>query len=128
MVTPKSTPFPAQLVPSQSHEDVLSGIMEHEHRKSNPVVRTAENIRKYIEDFEAQLDADHEVALRIASFGGVIFFHAETIGFAKPDLVTFIGVTDEGERVQLVQHYTQLSFLLKAAKKLKPEARRIGFI
>lgn len=117
------------MTPTHSRiDDALASTQENEHRKANPVIRTAENLKKYIEDFEASLDANHEVALRIASFGGVVQFHAETIGFAKPDLVTFIGVTDEGERVQLVQHYTQLSFLLKAAKKLQPQARRIGFL
>ena len=105
----------------------MDSIQRQAERKSNPVIQVAENLRKYIEDFERGLDAEHEVGLRIASFGGVVFFHAESIGFAKPDLVTFIGTTDEGERVQLVQHYSQLSFLLKAVKKQQPEARRIGF-
>lgn len=114
--------------PNQPSSGLLDSIQASAERRSNPVIVIAENLKKYITDFEAQLDADHEVALRIASFGGVVFFHAETIAFAKPDLVTFIGVTDEGERVQLVQHYTQLSFLLKAAKKLQPQARRIGFL
>ena len=91
----------------------------------NPKARRDYHI---LETFEAGLDPDHEVALRIASFGGVVTFHAETIGFAKPDLITFIGVTPEGDRVQLVQHFTQLSFLLKAVKKTQAEARRIGFI
>lgn len=119
---------PAALQQIEQQQDIIKMIQAQAHRKANPVVSIAENLKKYVIDFEAQLDADHEVALRIASFGGVIFFHAETIGFANPDLVTFIGVTDEGERVQLVQHYTQLSFLLKAVKKLQPEARRIGFL
>lgn len=108
--------------------DLMSSLQEHQHRQANPVIRASENIRKYIETFEASLDPDHEVALRIASFGGVVTFHAETIGFAKPDLITFIGVTPEGDRVQLVQHFSQLSFLLKAVKKTQAEARRIGFI
>jgi hypothetical protein len=129
MIKPPASSFLGQMAPTHTQlDDVLSGIQDQAHRKANPVIRASENLKKYIEDFEASLDADHEVALRIASFGGVVQFHAETIGFAKPDLVTFIGVTGEGERVQLVQHYTQLSFLLKAVKKLQPEARRIGFL
>lgn len=106
---------------------MLAAIEAQTQRKNNPVIQVAENVRKYIEDFERGLDTEHEVGLRIASFGGVVFFHAEAIGFARPDLVTFIGTTDEGDRVQLVQHYSQLSFLLKAVKKQQPEARRIGF-
>lgn len=85
-------------------------------------------MRKAIQAFETTLDAEHEIGFRIASFGGVIFFHAETIAFVNPDLVIFTGTTDDGERVQLVQHHSQLSFLLKAAKKLEPVAKRIGFL
>lgn len=117
-------PFGASVVRANT---LMAEMHREAHRRHNPVIAVAENLRRYIEQFEAELDAEHEVGFRIASFGGVVLFHAEKIGFANPDLVTFIGTTDDGERVQLVQHVTQLSFLLRAVKKQQPEARRIGF-
>ena len=85
-------------------------------------------IKKYVEDFEAQLDEEHEVGVRLASFGGVVLFHAERIGFSTPNVISFYGLTEEGEKVQLIQHVSQLNFLLKAVKKMEEKPRRIGFI
>ena len=84
-------------------------------------------IREYFDQFEAVLDNSHEIAISLASFGNEVDFRPEKIGFSMPSLVTFIGVTDAGERVQLVQHVSQLSFMLRAAEKLKEEPTRIAF-
>ena len=51
------------------------------------------------------------------------------IGFSAPDLVTFTGTDEHGNRCQLVQHVSQLNVLLRAVRKPpdRPEALRIGF-
>jgi hypothetical protein len=124
--------MPAFTLASPSLSDRLDSVMpqieEAMHRKNNPVIDVCEALKSYVEAFEAQLDQDHEVAVRLVSFGGAVQFHAEQIGFSKPNVITFYGVTAEGERVQLIQHVSQLSFLLQAAKKLGETPRRIGFI
>ena len=103
-------------------------MVQDQFHRDNPVVRVCEAMREYITSFEASLDQDHEIGVRLVSLGGAIFFHAEEISFYKPSVISFKGVTPEGERVQLVQHVSQLSFLLKAARKLEDKPRRIGFV
>lgn len=82
----------------------------------------------YIRDFEKHLDADQEVAMGFAgSEAGVI--EIEGIGFFDPDILTFFGTDDDGMKMQLIQHVSQLNVLLQARRKANPaEApRRIGF-
>lgn len=84
-------------------------------------------IREYFEQFEAELDSGQEIAIRLASFGNEVDFRLEKIGFTLPSLITFIGVTDVGEKIQLVQHVSQLSYMLRAVEKLNDQPTRIAF-
>lgn len=84
-------------------------------------------IRQYFEQFEAELDSSQEISVRLTSFGNEVDFRPETIGFSAPGLITFIGSTDAGKKVQLVQHISQLSFMLNAAQKLNEQPLRISF-
>ena len=87
-----------------------------------------ERMVQYIRNFEAQLNANEEVAMGFAgSDAGVVSI--EGLGYYDPDILTFYGRDEEGMKTQLVQHVTQLSVILRAAPKVAPEipARRIGF-
>ena len=106
---------------------IFKQISEDAHLKNNPVIDVCQAIKDYIIDFERELDNEHEIGIRLASFGGVIIFHADKIGFSKPNVITFYGVTDDGEKVQLIQHVSQLNFLLRAVRKREETAKRIGF-
>ena len=94
----------------------------------NPVVKACEALHKYVQGFEHELDDDHEVGVRLVSFGSELRFHVHQIGFSKPNIVTFYGVTSNNEKVQLVQHISQLSFLLMAVNKIEEKPCRIGFV
>lgn len=94
---------------------------------SDPAIAAFKGLMEYIKTFEAGLDDEHEVAARLVSFGSTVQFHVESVGFKAPSLVTFLGVTDGGERVQLVQHVSQLSFLMLAVRKREERPYRIGF-
>ncbi|WP_158969069.1 DUF6173 family protein [Chachezhania sediminis] len=82
----------------------------------------------YIRSFEAQLDAEHEVAMGLAG-GDMGVMRIAGMGYFDPDIVTFYGTDPSGSRTQLVQHVTQLNVMLRAVPKPKPEAppNRIGF-
>jgi len=121
------------LLPSiPDHFDTMNRIQnqlaEEARLRNNPVIQVCEAIKEYVENFERELDDEHEVGVRLASFGGVILFHAQQIGFSAPNVITFYGVTEDGEKLQLIQHVSQLNFLLKAVKKREEKATRIGFI
>ncbi len=87
-------------------------------------------IRRQIDDFEADLDQDFEVGVRLVSFGQSITFHVSAIGWMQPSLIVFKGYTDSEEPVELIQHVNQISFLLMKIKRLDTsvERRTIGFI
>jgi hypothetical protein len=83
----------------------------------------------YIITFEKSLTEYEEVALRLVTFGESITIVVETIGYWNPSLISFVGTDTKGQRVQLIQHVSQLSFLLIAIKVPEPvePRRRIGF-
>ncbi|GHO52378.1 DUF6173 family protein [Ktedonobacter robiniae] len=95
--------------------------------KVNPAKWTYERLSKYINDFESSLDNDHEIGARLVSFGQAITFHIEDIGYYGPDIISFDGRNEAGEKVQLIQHISQLSVLLVAVQKQQEQPRRIGF-
>ncbi|MCH2094831.1 MAG: DUF6173 family protein [Rhodobacteraceae bacterium] len=87
-----------------------------------------ERLILYIQNFEKQLDAEHEVAMGFAgSDAGIL--RIEGMGYFDPDIVTFYGTDPAGARTQLVQHVSQLSVILRALPKETEtaEPRRIGF-
>ena len=87
-----------------------------------------ERLILYIQNFEEQLDSEHEIAMGFAgSDSGVM--RIEGIGFFDPDIVTFYGSEGDGTKTQLIQHVTQLNVMLRALPKQAPlEApSRIGF-
>lgn len=88
-----------------------------------------EKIMEQIHNFEEDLDDEHEIALKLTSFGSAITMIVTDIGYQNPDLLYFYGLVN-GVDAQLIQHMSQLNFLLTAVErqdKTKP-ARRIGFI
>lgn len=85
-----------------------------------------ERLILYVENFEKQLDADHEVAMGFAG-GDVGTLHIHGMGYFAPDLITFYGADEAGVKTQLVQHVSQLNVMFKAAPKLTREPTRIGF-
>ena len=77
-----------------------------------------------------QLDRDHEIGGRFVSFGDDAHFHIADVGYWNPDIITFDGFDQNGNRMKLIQHVSQLNVLLVAVRKTTPPAeppRRIGF-
>ena len=89
---------------------------------------TYEIILDRIKEFEEDLDSDHEVGIKLASFGQSITMSVTDIGYSNPSTLVFYGFIGE-QPATLIQHVSQLNFLLLAVKKADPEKppRRIGF-
>ena len=87
------------------------------------------HLKQEIEDFEADLDELSEVGFLLASFGSTIVVRVRELWYHQPNLVVFSGMNDAGHPVRLVQHLSQLNFLLMRVPKLAPEVPRqpIGF-
>lgn len=89
---------------------------------------TYEIIMERLKEFEDNLDDNHEVAVKLASFGQSITLGVTDIGYSNPSTLVFYGYVGD-QPATLIQHVSQLNFLLLAVKKADPEkpARRIGF-
>lgn len=77
--------------------------------------------------FEVNLGEDEEIGLQLANFGLAAQLHIRSIGFQNPNLIEFHGLDPNNNEVTLVQHISQLSFMLIAVKPFKDEPYRIGF-
>ncbi|MEO1798112.1 MAG: DUF6173 family protein [Pseudomonadota bacterium] len=87
-----------------------------------------ERLILYIQNFEKQLDSEHEVAMGFAGSDTGIM-RIEGMGYFDPDVITFYGTDPSGVRTQLIQHVTQLNVMLRALPKHAEasEPTRIGF-
>ena len=96
---------------------------------SSPAESVFRRLVLYIREFEAQLERDKEIGGRMVSFGSVVQFHIVDMGYWGPDIITFDGIDEQGNRMKLIQNISQLNVLLVEMPKRRPEAepRRIGF-
>ncbi len=103
-------------------------LAEQPIEEKSPAQWAYERLVLYIQNFEEQLDDEHEVAMGFTG-GDVGVLQIEGLGYYAPDIVTFYGKDEEGARTQLIQHVTQLNVMLVAMPKdeAKQEPRRIGF-
>ena len=94
----------------------------------SPAEWAYERLVIYIQNFEEQLDSEHEIAVGFVG-GDAGVLRIEGLGFFDPDMVTFYGTDRDGTKTQLIQHVTQLSVMLRAIPKENTEiaAKRIGF-
>src|SRR5579862_3859749 len=76
---------------------------------------------EWINGFDESLDNEHEVGIRLVSFGqAMVVFHLEDLGYWNPSLISFRGKTDEGQPVELIQHVSQISILLMKLPRKDP--------
>lgn len=80
---------------------------------------------EYIERFENNLSYEEEIGARLVSFGSVVTFRIERIGYYEPDIITFYGIDEGRNRVQLIQHASQLNVLLTAFRKMEDKPKRL---
>ena len=108
--------------------DVPQQVMQKPVDQKSPAEWAYERLILYIQNFEEQLDNEHEIAMGFAG-GNAGVIRIEGMGFFDPDIVTFYGSDEMGIKTQLIEHVSQLSVILRALPKETPaEApRRIGF-
>jgi hypothetical protein len=84
-------------------------------------------IYEEIADFEATLDSDHELGMPVVGGPSGLCVHVREVYRFGTDKLVFVGIDGDKRPVRLIQHLSQLNFLMLAAPKLGPEAVRIGF-
>ena len=95
----------------------------------NPSKWAYERLEDLIKEFEADLDDTHEVGLKIVSLGNVGIYYVQEISYWSPHILIFHCLAENGAKATLIQHYSQMNFLLISLPKLNPQekARRVGF-
>ncbi|MDD4200663.1 MAG: DUF6173 family protein, partial [Eubacteriales bacterium] len=71
-----------------------------------------------VKSFNNSLDSENEVGIQLVSYGERIQFYLTAIGCKDPYLIYFYGVMEDETPVQLIQHVSQLSFVMIKLKKL----------
>lgn len=86
-----------------------------------------EIIKRYVLDFQASLDSEHDVGVMLTNFGSTVLMEVTNIGYEKSVLMVFKGFVN-GRESTLIQHINQLNFLLTSVPK-EPDfpKRKIGF-
>ena len=91
----------------------------------------AEIIFKHLMDrvahFQNSLGNSEELGIGLANFGKAAEFHIRSITYKNPNLIEFSGIDLDGRSITLIQHISQLNFLLTALKPIEEKAYRIGF-
>lgn len=86
-----------------------------------------EILKKHIEEYQSTLDNEHEVGLLLTNFGQSTLMQVCEIGYEESVLIIFKGYVN-GKYSTLVQHISQLNFLITSVEK-EPDRpkRKIGF-
>ena len=89
-----------------------------------------EALMEEITVFQNDLTDDFDVAVKLVSFGENMLLAIDKIGYQNPDILFFYGRNADGNQIELIQHMSQLSFLLVAVKRtdLSVAPHRIGFV
>ena len=95
-------------------------------RRSPPAENALGTLQAEIDTFEAKLDDQHEVAIRVSGSSSLI--HVRTIRFDSPDMLIFEGLTSDREETIAIQHVAQLNLQLVKVAKLQATAFRVGFV
>lgn len=110
-----------------SSADLPKGMQKPVANKS-PSQWAYERLILYIQNFEEQLDSEHEIAIGFTG-GDAGVLRIEGMGYFEPDIVTFYGSDETGAKTQLIQHVSQLNVMLRALPIAKEAdtPTRIGF-
>ena len=100
-----------------------------EQKPYDPAAWMHQRLVHQVMEFEKNLGPDHEVGGRFVEGPGSEPLHLSNVASWGPDMILFMGEFPDGRKWELVQHYSQVSMLLVAVRKINAgeEPRRIGF-
>ncbi len=134
----QSTVMPSPIGCSSVDLEPLSDWMveqERNERMANEIAakstakEAATTIYQEMIRFQKELDNTHDVGVSLVQYGGSITVLVDNIGYRGYNLVVFYGIDTSGNKVELIQHINQLSFvLISFPKEADVQKRRIGFV
>lgn len=120
--------FEAHTDDAHCRDERTEGLNDKQAKAKSPAEWAYERLILYIQNFEEQLDGEHEVAMGFTG-GDAGVLRIEGMGYFDPDVITFYGTDPAGGKTQLIQHVSQLNVMLRALPKQIEAAapNRIGF-
>lgn len=90
----------------------------------------AQNIFEEIVRYQSKLPEKDDVVMCIVQQNQSTIIHVDSIGYIGYNIIRFGGLDNSGKPLELLQHVSQLNFLLMVESKPNPEVpkRRIGFV
>ena len=113
--------------PSNFTLPINNGILTPHLSQTNPAKWIHRQFIECIYEFEKGLDDDHEVGAHLISFSSEVTFYIQGVRYYDPHMISFCGSKENGEKLQLIQHVSQLSVCLVSMKKRREEPVRIWF-
>lgn len=104
---------------------VAGNVITPSRSQTNPAKWSYLKFIECIYNFEKSLDDDHEIGARLP-LAAEATFYIQDINYCDTQIISFSGSNENGERLQLVQHVSQLNVLLVALNKRNEEPVRIG--
>jgi hypothetical protein len=98
-----------------------------EEKPYDPAAWMHQRLVHQIMEFEKNLGPEHEVGGRFVEGPSGEPLHLGNVASWGPDMILFMGEFPDGRKWELVQHYSQVSMLLVAVRKMNDQPRRIGF-
>ena len=129
-----NTPDPISLsVQHQLHERAKSTqtmVNAAMIQEGSTAKQVAINLYEEIVKYQASLPDTEDVIMMLVQFGHTYTIRVTNIGYSGYTLVCFHGEDIDGKPLELIQHISQLNFLLQVQPKEKPEVpkREIGFV
>lgn len=129
---PKFAGAPAIIPPMVPVPAIAPDLWPQEDAADQATLHAAEEVFNHllarVQEFQANLPEHHELGIQLANFGGERALHVRGMGFRNPSIIEFYGLLDGDRQVTVVQHVSQLNFLLIAVPPVPEQAPyRIGF-
>ncbi len=122
---------PASVPARASKAEAKHGVVETPggavDKPYDPAAWMHERIVRRIMEFEKDLGPDQEIGGRFVEGPNSETIHITNVASWGPDMIMFMGEHPDGRTFELIQHYSQVSVLMIAVKKISAEPRRIGF-
>ena len=103
----------------------LDELDESDRKSDNPAGYIIERLKAQLQLFQKEIADDAEVGIVSAGTSGT--FHLRHMSVSDPDMLIFDGIDQSGRKMQLFQHYGQLSVMFVEVQKIEERPYRIGF-
>ena len=113
-----------------SHESKMKMINSATIQEECIAQVVAENLYNEIIAYQNNLPETEDVAMSVVKFNESITLLVDSIGYIGYNLIRFGGKDSLGKPMELIQHVSQLNFLLMVVPKSESEVpkRQIGFV